>query len=136
MSDEVMGARARQQDIYLNGVSGSLPAVPVAPDALERAARRKMSRRGFAYVAGGAGAERTMAANRAAFDRWRIVPRMLRDTSGRDAGTTLFGRALPAPLLLAPVGVLEMAHAEADVAAAAAAAEAGVPMIFSNQASR
>ena len=132
----LMGARARQQDIYLAGVRGSTPAVPVAPQRLERVARRRMSRSGFAYIAGGAGAERTMAANRAAFDGWRIVPRVLNDVSVRDTRVTLFGRELGAPLLLAPVGVLEMAHREADTAVAAAAGGAGVPMIFSNQASR
>jgi len=136
MSEELMGARARQQDIYLSGVSGARPAVPVSPHRLERAARRRMSRAGFAYVAGGAGAERTMAANRAAFDRWRIVPRVLNDVAVRDTTVTLFGRTLPAPLLLAPVGVLEMAHADADIAVARAASDAGVPLIFSNQASR
>jgi lactate 2-monooxygenase len=90
--DEPTGTPTRQQAIYLDGVSGRRPAVPVSPSRLERAARRKMSREGFAYVAGGAGAERTMAANRAEFDRWRIVPRMLRDVSKRDPSTTLFGR--------------------------------------------
>jgi lactate 2-monooxygenase len=134
--DEPTGTPTRQQAIYLDGVSGRRPTVPVSPALLERAARRKMSREGFAYVAGGAGQERTMAANRAEFDRWRIVPRMLRDVSKREPGVTLFGRTLPAPLLLAPIGVLEMAHPQADVAVAAAAAAAGVPMIFSNQASR
>lgn len=136
MSDELMGARARQQDIYLAGVSGARPAVPVSPHRLERVARRKMSRTGFAYIAGGAGAERTMAANRAAFDRWRIVPRVLTDVTARDTSVTIFGRTVPVPLLLAPVGVLEMAHADADIAVAGAASDAGVPMIFSNQASR
>ena len=95
-----------------------------------------MSRAGFAYIAGGAGAERTVAANRAAFDRWRIVPRVLRDVSARDISVTLLGRRLPAPLLLAPIGVLEMAHRHADVAVAAAASATHVPLIFSNQASR
>jgi lactate 2-monooxygenase len=136
MSDEPRGARARQTDIYLDGVAGRRPAVPVAPAALERAAVRTMSRRAAAYFVGGAGVEATMAANRAAFDRWRIVPRMLRDTSARDLGVTLFGRRLPAPLLLAPIGVLELAHTDADVAVARAAAAVGVPMIQSSQASR
>ncbi len=136
MSDEPRGARARQTDIFLAGVSGRRPAVPVAPAALERAAVRAMSRRAAAYFVGAAGAEATMAANRAAFDRWRIVPRMLTDTSARDLGVELFGRRLPAPLLLAPVGVLELAHDDADVAVARAAAAVGVPMIQSSQASR
>ena len=95
-----------------------------------------MSKEAWAYIEGGAGMESTMAANRSAFDRWRIVPRMLVDTSQRDLGVTLFGRRLPAPLLLAPIGVLEMVHAEADVAVARAAASAGIPMIMSSQASR
>jgi lactate 2-monooxygenase len=60
---------------------------------------------------------------------------MLRDVSERDTRVELFGRTLPAPVLTAPIGVLEMAHAEADVAVARAASSLGVPMIFSNQAS-
>ena len=95
-----------------------------------------MSAEAYAYIAGGAGAERTMAANRAAFDRWRIVPRVLRDVSDRDLSVELLGRRLPTPFLLAPVGVLELAHRDADVAVAKAAAAEGVPLIFSNQASR
>ncbi len=94
-----------------------------------------MSAEAFAYVAGGAGAERTMAANREAFERWRIVPRVLRDVSERDSSITLFGQRLPSPMLLAPIGVLEMAHRDADLAVARAAAAEGVPMIFSSQAS-
>jgi isopentenyl diphosphate isomerase/L-lactate dehydrogenase-like FMN-dependent dehydrogenase len=87
-------------------------------------------------VAGGAGTGATVRANRAGFDRWRIVPRMLRDVSGRDPGVELLGRRLQTPFLLSPVGVLEMAHDDADVAVARAARAEGVPMIFSNQASR
>jgi lactate 2-monooxygenase len=128
--------RKRQTSIYLGGVSGRLPRVPPDAHRLETRARRKMSRKAFAYVAAGAGAERTVQANRAAFERQRIVPRMLRDVSRRDTGVELFGRRLPAPLILAPVGVLELAHRDADLAVARAASEAGVPMVFSNQASR
>ena len=61
---------------------------------------------------------------------------MLRDVSTRDTSVELFGRRLPAPFLLAPIGVLELGHRDADVAVARAAAAEGVPMIFSNQASR
>jgi isopentenyl diphosphate isomerase/L-lactate dehydrogenase-like FMN-dependent dehydrogenase len=90
----------------------------------------------FAYVAAGAGSEETLRANRAAFERWRIVPRMLRDVSERDTSIDLFGRRLDSPFLLAPIGVLELAHRQADLAVARAARSEGVPMIFSNQASR
>ena len=60
---------------------------------------------------------------------------MLRDASVRDTSVELFGRRTDAPFLLAPIGVAEMAHRDADLATARAAAAEGVPMIFSNQAS-
>jgi lactate 2-monooxygenase len=127
--------RERQQEIYLGGLRGHKPAVPIAAGGLEAKARKKMSRRGFAYIAGSAGLENTAAANRESFERWRIVPRILRDVSSRDLSVELFGRRLPAPFLLAPIGALEMAHPEADLAAAKAASAEGIPAIFSNQAS-
>jgi lactate 2-monooxygenase len=127
--------RYRQSEIYLAGLRGRRPRVPASPVELERRARKAMSREGFAYIAGGAGIESTIAANRAAFERWRIVPRFLNDVSVRDSSVELFGRRLPVPFLLAPIGVLEMAHREADVGAARAAAESGVPLIISSQAS-
>ena len=139
MHEETRGppgiGRERQAEIYLGGVRGQKPAVPVAADRLEERAREVMSREGFAYVAGGAGLESTIAANRAAFDRRRIVPRVLRDASERDCGIELFSRKLDSPFLLAPIGVLEAVHRNADLAVARAAAAEGIPMIFSNQAS-
>jgi lactate 2-monooxygenase len=128
--------RQRQSEIYRGGVAGTRAAIPFDFARLEEAAERVMSPEAFAYVAGGAGAEATMRANRKAFERHRIVPRVLRDVSVRDTSVELFGRRLPTPLLLAPVGVLEMAHRDADLAVARAAAAEGVPMIFSSQGSR
>lgn len=126
--------RARQDRIYRDGVSGARPRVPTGPDELERRARRAMSRRADAYVTGGAGAETTMRANRAAFARREIVPRVLRDVGERDLTVELFGRTLPAPLLLAPIGALDLVRRGADLAVARGAAAAGVPMVISNQA--
>ncbi len=127
--------RNRQRDIYLAGVGGVKPAVPVAPAELERAAQTVMTPEAWAYIAGGAGRESTMDANRAAFEKRRIVPRVLRDVEKRDLSIELFGQRLPTPLLLCPIGVLEMAHREADLAVGRAAAMWRVPFIFSNQAS-
>jgi lactate 2-monooxygenase len=127
---------ARQTEIYLAGVRGHRPTIPFDQGRLERQARSRLSAEAYAYIAGGAGAERTIETNRAAFDRWRIVPRVLRDVSDRDLSVELLGRRRPTPFLLAPIGVLELAHRDADVAVAKAAAAEGVPMIFSNQASR
>jgi lactate 2-monooxygenase len=131
-----MRGQLRQTAVYLGGVGGRRPRLPTDSTKLEERARETMSRQAYAYIAGGAGTGATMRANREAFDRWRIVPRMLRDVSRRDLSVELFGRRLDAPLLLDPIGVLEMVNRQADVAVARAARAAGVPMVFSNQASR
>ena len=125
----------RQRSVFLGGLAGAAPEVPADYARLEAAAQRAMSAEGFAYVAGAAGQERTADANRAAFARHPIVPRVLRGADPRDLSSTLFGDALPAPVLLAPIGVLEMAHRDADLAVARAAAALGVPFVFSSQAS-
>ena len=127
--------RRRQDAIYRAGVYGRHPRVPTVYRALALEARRRLGDRAYGYVAGGAGDEATQRADRAAFDRWSVVPRVLRDVSSRDTSVELFGRRLPAPVLLGPVGALELVHPEADLAVARAAAAVGVPMVFSNQAS-
>ena len=124
--------RARQEQVYRDGVSGSRPRVPTTAGELERRGRRAMSRRADAYVTGGAGAEATVRANRAAFERWQTVPRVLRDVGSRDLSTELFGRRLDHPLLLAPIGALDLVRRGADLAVARGAAAAGVPLIVSN----
>src|SRR5918994_4368535 len=126
----------RQRAVYLAGVSGIRPRVPADATKLEARARRSMSRQAFAYIAAGAGTEGTVRANREAFDRWKILPRVLRDVSDRDTGVEIFGRRFPAPFLLAPVGVLEMVDRQAALAVARAARRHGIGMILSNQASR
>lgn len=127
--------RERQSAIYRAGASGRKPIVPVAWDELERRAERSMTDEAWAYVAGSSGAEETASANRRALDRWQIVPRMLRDVSNRDLSITLFGHRYPAPVLAAAVGVLELVHKDADLAAAHAAAQLGIPFVMSTQAS-
>lgn len=128
--------RIRQFEVYVDGARGVYPEVQVSFERLERAARAAMSPQGYAYIAGGAGTEETMRENRAAFERWRIVPRMLRDVSVRETSVEVLGTRMASPFALCPIGVLEMAHRDADVAVARAAADEGVPFIFSNQASR
>jgi lactate 2-monooxygenase len=122
-------------EIYLQGIMGTKPLVPISFAELEAKAREKLTPEAYAYVACGAGFEHTVEENDAAFDRWRIVPRMLRDVAQRDLSIELFGRKLNAPLLMAPIGVQELVHEDADLATAKAAAAERVPMIFSNQAS-
>jgi isopentenyl diphosphate isomerase/L-lactate dehydrogenase-like FMN-dependent dehydrogenase len=94
-----------------------------------------MSRRAWAYVYGGAGAGATMAANRRAFERWQIVPRMLCGAVDRDLSSTLLGTPLGAPVLIAPVGAAGLVRRNADVLIGGGAAEAGAPYILSSQGS-
>ena len=128
-------SRRTQSEIYRAGISGTKPGIPVDADRLEESARRALSAEAFAYIAGGAGAERTLRANAAAFGRWQVWPRPLRDVAARDLSIDCLGRRRPTPLLLAPLGVMEMAHGDADLAVARAAASLGVPYTLSNQAS-
>lgn len=128
-------ASERQKKIYLQGFAGKRSPIPVDWHRLEEKAKQQMSPEAFAYIAGGAGLESTIASNRSAFESVRIVPRMLKDVSQVDTSIELFGQKLPAPLLLSPVGVLEMVHPQADLAVGRAVAEMGVPYILSNQAS-
>jgi L-lactate dehydrogenase (cytochrome) len=118
------------REIYLRGLGGETPAIPVAVAELEERAVAAMDPKAAGYVGAGAGSEETMRANRDAFAR-RIVPRMLRDVSDRDLSTTILGTEMPAPLLLAPIGVQKVVHEDGELATARAAAALGVPMIAS-----
>lgn len=122
-------------EIYLRGLGDELPRLPTDPSGLEDAARATLTDGPFGYVAGGAGQGATMRANRDAFDRYGLVPRMLRDTTTRDWSTTVLGTSMPAPLLTAPIGVLSIMHADGELAVARAAAALGVPMVLSTAAS-
>ena len=120
-----------QNEIYLNGLAEVRPALPCEPGTLEELARERFAPEPFGYVAGSAGTEGTARANRTAFDRWRIVPRFLRDVSTRDLSTTVLGTPFPAPIALAPVGVQGIVHEEAELAVARAAAGLRIPMVLS-----
>jgi lactate 2-monooxygenase len=124
-----------QDEIYLNGLTWAVPPYPTDLSRLEEAARSVMTPRAFDYVAGAAGSGDTARENLEAFRRWRIVPRMLTDVSTPSYASTVLGAELAAPFLLAPIGVLAIAHSEAESAVARAAAAAGVPMILSTAAS-
>jgi lactate 2-monooxygenase len=126
----------REQQIYTMAPGGGKPSVPVPLELLEQKAKEILSPRAYDYVAGGAGGEETMRANREAFYRWRIVPRMLRDVAKRDLSVELLGARLPAPVLLGPVGVQEIVHKDSDVASARAAASLGLSFVLSTMSSR
>jgi len=124
-----------QNEIYARGLVDETPKLPLGFSELEERAREVLSAEAFGYVAGGAGAERTMRANLQAFERWKIVPRMLRDVSVRDLSCSVLGTSMPAPVMLSPVGVQSIVHPEAELAASGAAASQGLPFILSTAAS-
>lgn len=126
----------RQRQIYAAGLRGERPALPLAIDALEAKARELLSSEVYDFVAGGAGSEETVQANRYAFQRYQIVPRMLRDLTQRDFSIELFGRTLPAPVMLAPIGVQSIIHPDGELATARAASSLGIPFVLSTVASR
>jgi lactate 2-monooxygenase len=122
-------------EIYQGGLAGLLPEQPVAIEELEAKARSLLSLEAFDYVAGGAGSEDTVRANREAFRRWRIVPRLLRDVGRRDLGVDILGLRIDVPLMLAPIGVQTILHKDAELAVARAARALKVPLILSTASS-
>jgi isopentenyl diphosphate isomerase/L-lactate dehydrogenase-like FMN-dependent dehydrogenase len=119
-----------QNAIYLAGAEW-----PIAPAEWESRAESALDPKAFGYIAGGAGAELTMRANREAFERVRLRPRMLAGNLERDLSVEVLGTSSAAPFLLAPIGVLSIAHPDGEVAAARAAAVNGVPFVLSSAAS-
>ena len=119
------------REIYLRGMSGERPELSISFADLERQALEALPAQAAGYVWAGAGSEDTMRENTEAFRRWRIVPRMLRDVAERDLSTTILGTDMPAPLMLAPIGVQKIVHDDGELGTARAAAAVGVPMVVS-----
>jgi lactate 2-monooxygenase len=120
-----------QNTIYVSGQA----EWPIAHEDWEQRARKTLDEGAFGYIAGGAGAELTIQANREAFERFRLRPRMLSANVERDLSVEVLGTRSEAPFLFAPIGVLALAHADAELAVARASAATGVPLILSSAAS-
>ena len=108
-----------------------LPAGIHAARDYERLAADRLGTPRHAYLAGGSDSEVTLAANRAAFARWAILPRLLRDMRQGHTHLRLGSLALPHPFLLAPVAHQRLAHAEGEIASARGAAAVGAGMLVS-----
>ncbi|MDX1622332.1 MAG: alpha-hydroxy-acid oxidizing protein, partial [Nitriliruptorales bacterium] len=122
-------------EIYFQGLGGETPKFPIAFDALHDAAKEHLDEQAYWYVAGAAGLDATLRANRRAFDRWEIWPRTMIDVSERYTATSLLGTELPAPVMLAPVGVLSIVHERGEVEVAEGASSVGVPIVLSTASS-
>jgi 4-hydroxymandelate oxidase len=100
-------------------------ALPLNLYEYETAARAVLPPMAWHYVAGGSGDEVTLRGNRAAFDRWRLLPRMLRGLSEVSTATSVLGQAIALPVLIAPSGRHRLCHDEGERATARAARAAG-----------
>jgi isopentenyl diphosphate isomerase/L-lactate dehydrogenase-like FMN-dependent dehydrogenase len=101
-------------------------------EELEALAREALEPGAYAYFAGGAGDELTIADNRAAYARLRLVPRVLRGLADRTTATTVLGRQLRFPALVAPLAYQKVAHPDGELALARAAADAGTGLCLSS----
>ena len=127
-----------QNEIYLTGLSGAKPALPMTAADLEDAAREQLLTEAFGYIAGSASTERTAAANLRAFDKHAIVPRMLRGTAApdaRDLSVEVFGTRFAAPMLTAPVGRARLGPRRRRGCGRSVTAEFGIGSILSTAAS-
>jgi lactate 2-monooxygenase len=125
-----------QNEIYLKGLFGEMPALPFDWREMRDAALQVMSEQAIGYVEGSSGTEQTAQANRDALNHWRLIPRMLRGVpAARDHSTSILGTDMPAPVMLAPIGVLSIVHPDAEPAVARAAGRLGVPFVVSTAAS-
>jgi len=130
------GGMQYQMQIYIAGTKNIKPRLPISFEALEKKASEIMKPEAFAYIAGSAGSEISAYNNIHAFNKWQIIPRMMGDVSHRDISIKLFGKHFPSPVLLAPVGVLSIAHPEAEIAVARAAKKLRVPITVSTVSSK
>ncbi|WP_211145679.1 alpha-hydroxy-acid oxidizing protein, partial [Mycobacterium interjectum] len=120
-----------QNEIYLQGLAGVVPPLPMAFAELEAKAATALPPSVWSYVAGGAGDERTQRANCTAFEGWGLIPRMFVGAAQRDLSVELFGMTLPSPVFMAPIGVIGLCAQDGhgDLATARAAARTGVPLV-------
>jgi isopentenyl diphosphate isomerase/L-lactate dehydrogenase-like FMN-dependent dehydrogenase len=124
-----------QSMIYAAGMFGNqTPELTTDLANLERTAATALSEDALSYIVASAGGRSTATANRDAFERWRIVPRMLRGSAERDHSCTILGTEMPAPVMFAPVGVQTLAHPEGELASARVASELGLTYVHSTQA--
>ena len=123
--------RALERDPVARRLRGA-----VNVDDLRRIARRRLPRGVFDYIDGAAEDERSLANNAAAFARVEFRPNVLRDVSAIDTTTTLFGRQVSMPLVLAPTGYTRLTHSEGELAVARAAGRVQLPYSLSTMSTR
>jgi lactate 2-monooxygenase len=125
-----------QLSIYVQGMfQNTRPEITTDLSRLESQAAANLSAEAMGYIVPSAGSGATARANLAAFDRWRLAPRMLRGSAERDLSCTVLGTKMAAPVVIAPVGVQTLAHPDGELATARAASALGLTYTHSTQAS-
>lgn len=95
-----------QRDNFVRGTRDHvLPPFNTDFSHLEALAKERLSAGGWSYASCNAGLGLTHDANRKAFEQWKIVPRMCVDTNARDTSVEVFGRRLPVPIAISPIGI-------------------------------
>ncbi len=118
--------------VYREGMhEGKTLDFPVRYEALRQQAHEAMSPEARAYIHGGAGAEETFQEEQD-FSEWRIIPRMLQGVADRELTTTVLGHQIEFPVMVTPLGVQSLVHADGELATAAACQELNVPFILSS----
>jgi len=121
----------RQLEHYVAAHKSGNSGVPLSVEVMEEGAKARMSAENYEWVAGSAGNGDAARENVRAFDRWKIMPRMLCDISDPDISVEILGKRFSSPILIAPIGVQQAAHVEGELATARGAAAADVPMVVS-----
>lgn len=122
-----------QRDIY---AAFAPPIQSTCPERLQEQAKKVLTPEAWDYIDGSAALGITQRANREAFDKYPLIPRMLRNVTERSTRITLFGKEYDSPILAAPIGVQEIAHRDGETATAKACRAQNVPMILSTAATR
>ncbi|GAO51995.1 FMN-dependent alpha-hydroxy acid dehydrogenase [Saitoella complicata NRRL Y-17804] len=125
-----------QRKAFIEGTKGILPPFNTDPGRLEDLAHEKLSAGGWFYASSNAGSSLTHRANREAFYRYKILPRMLRETNTRDTTTELFGHKISAPIMFAPVGINKIYHPTGELSVAKVAGELNLPYCLSTAGSQ
>ncbi|KAI5309327.1 hypothetical protein KEM55_003511 [Ascosphaera atra] len=121
-----------QRECFWNTNDGKYPPFNSDPAKVEQLAKQKLSEGGWHYASCNAGISWTHQANRQAFYRHRIIPRMLVDTNTRDTACTIFGHRVNAPIGFAPIGINRIYHPTGELSAAKVAGELGLAYSLSS----
>lgn len=122
--------------IFTGGLAGKKPIIPIDFELLQLEAAKKLNKKAFNYILTGAGTNQGVLNNREAFKKYGIAPPMLQGCDKPKLEIQIFGNTFPLPFYFSPIGVLELAHPEADLELARAAINTGITMVYSNQASK